>query len=622
MEKIVISTLIAMSVLLFSCNNESAKRTMESNYADTHSYAQPSTAVVKHLDWQANVRFDERMIDAVATWTVSVTKDAEEVIFDTERLIIKNVLVDGKDSEWRISSYDPIKGTALIIQVPKNHQGDLKVSIEYRTPTSARALFWAAPSQTYGKKQPFLFTQSQAILARTWIPCQDSPGIRFTYEASVKVPSGMMALMSAENPQAKSMNGVYKFKMDQAIPSYLLALAVGDIEFQSIGPRSGVYAEPGQLVAASYEFSDLEKMISVAEGLYGSYAWGRYDILVLPPSFPFGGMENPRLTFATPTIIAGDKSLVSLVAHELAHSWSGNLVTNETWDDFWLNEGFTVYFEMRIMEEFAGKDYANMLANLGYSSLKNTIEDLGPTSADTKLKLDLEGRNPDDGMTDIAYEKGYAFLRFIEQKWGRNNFDEFLKSYFQQFQLKVMNTEGFLKVLKDKMGESLYNDLNVNAWVYEPGLPSNYEPVNSVRFEKVDSVANAFGTAKVKAGELAIVDWSTHEWLRFIESLPSKESSALLVELDSVFKLSISGNAEILCAWFEKSIKNDYRGVDENLRRFLNRVGRRKFLVPLYKALVEENRKDFAKEIYKEARPGYHSVSIQTIDEILNFSAL
>jgi leukotriene-A4 hydrolase len=338
---------------------------------DLHSYAKPHESRVKHLQWTATVDFKSRTISAVASWSLESAANADSVVLDMKDLHIHRITLNGKTpAEYHIGKKDAILGQALSIAlVPNTHT----VEIEYATDPAAEAVQWLNPQQTTGKTFPFLFTQSEAILARSWVPCQDTPGVRFTYEADVAVPKDLLALMSASNPQEKNSTGHYHFEMKQSISSYLLALAVGDIGFKPISARSGVYAEKSIADQAAWEFADLEKMISGAEALYGPYRWERYDVLVLPPSFPFGGMENPRLTFATPTILAGDRSLTSLIAHELAHSWSGNLVTNATWNDFWLNEGFTVYFETRIMEKLYGKDYSEMLASLNLQDLKEEI---------------------------------------------------------------------------------------------------------------------------------------------------------------------------------------------------------------------------------------------------------
>ncbi|MFO0359136.1 MAG: M1 family aminopeptidase/hydrolase, partial [Flavobacteriales bacterium] len=331
---------------------------------DNHSFSKPNEIRVSHLDWDAEVVFETKTIRAVATYDIQHIAAADQIIFDVKKLNIEKVLVDGQPVNFEIGEEKEFLGSPLKINVKSDSK---KVAIHYTTSPGAEALLWVD-----GEK-PFLFTQSQAILARTWIPCQDSPGLRITYNANVKVRKDLLALMSADNPTSKNESGIYSFRMDQKIPSYLIALAVGDIEFKAIGERTGVYAIPSLIDAAAYEFEDMQKMLEAAEKLYGEYAWGRYDVLVLPPAFPFGGMENPKLTFATPTIIAGDKSLVSLIAHELAHSWSGNLVTNATWNDFWLNEGFTVYFEERIMESVYGRDYSEMLAQLSRQELDATV---------------------------------------------------------------------------------------------------------------------------------------------------------------------------------------------------------------------------------------------------------
>ncbi|MDP4843779.1 MAG: M1 family metallopeptidase, partial [Salibacteraceae bacterium] len=478
------------------------------------------------------------------------------------------------------------------------------------------AIFWL----DNGDKPPFMFTQSQAILARTWLPCQDSPGIRYTYNARVTVDAGLMALMSATNPTEVDSSGIYEFEMTQPIPSYLMALAVGDVRYEKLGANTGVYALPEVLDTAAFEFEDMQKMLESAEKLYGKYAWEQYDVLVLPASFPFGGMENPRLTFATPTILAGDKSLTSLVAHELAHSWSGNLVTNATWNDFWLNEGFTVYFERRIMEDIYGKDYADMLAVLGRQDLSHTMQDLADHPEDTQLKLNLEGRDPDDGMTDIAYEKGYFFLRTIEKEVGRQKLDVFLNRHFSENAFKTITTEVFLKNLKAQLfdgDQAKYDALKIDEWVYQPGIPSNCMEVSSVLFEQVQAQVDSFNN-DMAVSKIDTAGWTTHQWLYFLRNMPDSVAFDRLGELDKTFGFTKTGNSEIAAEWFVIAINNDYRNADEAIKKFLLRVGRRKFLIPLYNALIDADPSlERARSIYAEAKSNYHSVATNTIDQML-----
>ena len=432
--------LISIAVLIQSCKNESSKEHSYDEGAkelieviDKHSYSNIESVRTKHLHLDLLVDFESSKLVGSVEHELEYLDDANEVIFDIYGLSIEKIEVDGLETtDFKIGELDELLGQPLTVQLPKKSK---KVKIYYSTGSDANALQWLNPQQTAGKVNPYLFTQGQAILTRTWIPCQDSPKNRITYSARIKTPENLMAVMSADNPKEINPEGVYNFKMDQKIPTYLIAMAVGDIRFKAIGEHTGVYAEVEMLDKSVDEFADVDKMIAAAVELYGPYKWGRYDILVLPPSFPFGGMENPKLTFATPTIIAGDKSLVSLIAHELAHSWSGNLVTNATWDDFWLNEGFTVYFENRIMEKVYGKDYADMLMSISYQELTHENEEIlhGKHPDDTKLKLDLNGRNPDDGMTCIAYDKGALFLRTLESKVGRDKFDVFVSNYFKDY---------------------------------------------------------------------------------------------------------------------------------------------------------------------------------------------
>lgn len=585
---------------------------------DAHSLSVPSEVAVRHLMLNLRADFDRNVLSGSAAYTLE-QNGGDTLVLDVRGLIVDSVFTTNREGERMPAAFDIAEG---------NERGDaLRIAgvsdaelaeVWYNTAPDAAALMWNTPEQTHGKKSPFLFTQGQAILTRSWIPIQDSPALRITYEAEIHVPKGMMALMSASNPTEKTPDGVYRFEMLQPVPPYLMALAAGDFSFAPLGERTGVYAEPGLLDAAAYEFADTEKMLETAEALYGPYVWGRYDILVLPPAFPFGGMENPRLTFVTPTIIAGDRSLTGLIAHELAHSWSGNLVTNATWDDFWLNEGFTVYFEKRIMEALYGRDYAEMLNVLGYTDLKETLAYLGPESPDTRLKLDLDGRDPDAGMTDIAYEKGYLFLRWLEELFGRENFDTFLAEYFSTYAFQTMTTERFIEYLDERLFAFTDPRPDVEEWIYRPGLPETHPVPESGAFDKIDAFREAWEGGEILAEALPVSEWSTHEWLHFLRGLRESTDADALAAIDRAHGLTGRGNSEIAFAWYMIAVRNDYRPAFGALEKFLTRVGRRKFIKPLYEALSEnESHKAWAREVYREARNNYHSVTASSVDEIL-----
>ncbi|MBZ0204931.1 MAG: M1 family metallopeptidase [Flavobacteriales bacterium] len=586
---------------------------------DHHSFARPEEAVATHLDLNIHVDMDKHRISGTATYDLE-RNGGDSVVFDTDGLTIEKVtLGDGTEAVFSLGD-STFLGRALRIALPK---GMDKVAITYHTGPGAKALQWLSPAQTAEKKFPFLFTQGEAILTRTWIPIQDSPGIRITYDAHVTVPPELMAVMSATNPQEHSPDGSYSFRMDKRIPSYLIALAVGDLGFKATGTRTGVYAERSVVDTAAWELADMEKMVEAAEELYGPYRWGRYDVIILPPSFPFGGMENPCLTFATPTILAGDRSLTALVAHELAHSWSGNLVTNATWNDFWLNEGFTVYFEHRITEQLYGKDYNDMTSLLGYQDLLATIAQLntGKHPEDSALRLDLAGRNPDDGMTDVPYEKGYAMLRVIESKVGRPKFDAFLRGYFEHFAFQSITTDTFKTYIRKELLVPDNVGMDLDQWIDQPGIPPDVIIPVSDKFNKVDEQL-ALWSKGTPAKDLSSSGWSTFEWMHFLRHLPVGQTEKQMDELDATFHFTASGNSEILAAWLEQCVKNNYTKAYGKLDEFLTTVGRRKFLVPLYQELIAtEKGKALAMKIYGNARPNYHSVSTRTIDDLLKWKS-
>jgi leukotriene-A4 hydrolase len=585
---------------------------------DPHSYSEPAVARVTHLDLDLAVDFAAQTLSGRASLKLATAPGARRVILDTRDLDIRRVGVGAGDAEttFRLGEAKPFMGQALEIDLPA---GADVVHVDYSTRPQAAALQWLAPEQTAGK-HPFLFTQSQSILARTWIPLQDTPSVRFTYGARLRVPKELMAVMSADNPQQKSADGVYTFRMPQRIPSYLMALAVGDLAFRPLGADTGVYAEPSVVERSAWELADTQKMLEAASRRWGPYAWGRYDLLILPPSFPFGGMENPRLTFATPTIIAGDRSLVALVAHELAHSWSGNLVTNATWNDFWLNEGFTVYLEGRIMEDLYGEPYAEMLEVLGVQDLRTTMADLTPD--DTRLKLELAGRDADEGTTQVAYEKGALFLRTIEAVVGRAKFEPFLRSWFDEHAFESVTTEDFLAYLDTKLlapNGKTREDLQVAEWVYGPGIPSNASLPSSRLLAQVDEQIERWRMG-APAIDLVTSGWTTHQWVHFLRNLPVDIVGGRMQELDATFDFNQAGNSEVLNAWLLHVVRERWEPGFPALERFLTSMGRRKFLRPLYTEMAKTPEGlAHARQIYARARPTYHSVSTQTIDTILKW---
>ena len=590
---------------------------------DVHSFARPDEARVTHIALDLTVDFESKRLAGRATLKLQRAPGSTRIILDTRRLTVQGVTDgSGRTLAHALGAVDSILGQPLDVTLP---DGIEEIVVKYQTAPEAEALQWLSPEQTAGKKHPYLYSQGQAILTRTWIPTQDSPGIRQTYAARIVVPRGLKAVMSAEplTPDGADVEGgrAYEFRLTQPVPPYLIALAVGDLQFLPVSGRTGVYSEPSVVKAAASEFQDVEKMVAAAESLIGPYRWGRYDILVLPPSFPFGGMENPRLTFATPTVLAGDRSLVALVAHELAHSWSGNLVTNATWSDFWLNEGMTSYVELRIMEAVYGPERAAMLETLSRQELQDEIKGLGgPTSPATILHIDLAGKDPDEGVTSVPYDKGAALLRLIETMVGRERFDTYLKSYLDRFAFQSIVTATFAADLRANLikgDAALESALRLDEWLYKPGLPDNATVPRSDALDRAAGEARKFAGG-ASAASLATADWSTQEWQQFLGSLSGTLSAAQLSDLDRRFGLTRRGNSEVLFAWLRIVIRHHYQPALPALERFLTAQGRRKFLRPLYEDLMKTDwGKAESKRIYAIARPTYHAVSRTTLDAIV-----
>jgi len=609
--------------ILGSCNRKQAgsHQMSSQSFHDVHSFSQPNKVRVRHVALDLTASFADRKLSGTADLSIERRNGdtGSPLILDTRDLAIHHAESSSDGSsfqpvKWALGSRDAILGSALTIHLPEAAR---VVRISYEASPRASGLQWLEPSQTADKKQPFLYSQNESIHARSWIPIQDSPGVRVTYTASIHSPEDLTALMSADHKGSE--RGVHRFSMELPIPPYLIALAIGGIRFSPTGPRTGVYAEPSVLKKAAWEFSDMEKLVEAVEKLYGPYRWGRYDLLILPPSFPFGGMENPRLTFATPTVIAGDKSLVGLVSHELAHSWSGNLVTNATWSDFWLNEGFTTYIENRIQEAVYGREQALMEQVLARRELDHELETFD--KRDQILHIDLKGRDPDDGTTEVPYIKGALFLRQIEQTFGRDRFDDYLKRYFDHFAFQSITTATMLDYMQHELFDrqpKLAAKIPVHEWVYEPGLPASAPKAVSDRLEAVGRSAHDWAAGKAKASSLPSTGWSTQEWLQFLQVLPFPLSTQQMEELDHQFHLTQSGNDEILDQWLKMTVAANYRPAYPRLKSFLMTVGRMKMIKPLYAELMKTpDGAQFAREVFAKARPGYHPIAQTAVDKIV-----
>ena len=634
-------------LVLASCIQETKNKSMTENlsdpFLDDHSYSNLSEIKTRHLHLELDVNFKSKKIFGVARHRMVNLKNADTAIFDIKGLDIQKVTTGEKNAEieadFVIGKYDKdsILGQPLLVKIdPK----DSIVNIYYKTTENSEALDWLDPKLTSSKLHPFLYTQGQAILTRTWIPIQDSPSNRLTYSAEVKVPKHLRAVMSAKNSREKSETGIYNFSMPNSIPSYLIALAVGDLSYTPLSSNTGFYCEPQLTKKCKNEFVDLPKMLAAAEKLYGKYRWNQYDLLILPYSFPFGGMENPMLTFVNPTIITGDRSLVSVIAHELAHSWSGNLVSNKTWNDFWINEGFTVYFEHRIMEELYGKEIADILALVEIFELDEEILRIKNSKhpEDSKLLLNLNQRNPDEGMTDIAYVKGAWFLKSLEAKAGRKEFDYFLNNYFSSFTFSTISTHEFIDYLKKNLLTKYKIDFNYNDWINKEGLPNNKVEISSPRLATMKELAFKFSNGddvfapkiryeririknKIKkkkiVEQLNIEDFITQEWQMFIRYLPKSISVDKLESLNSYFDFNRTENAEIALDWFTLCINANYNGVLPDIERFLRKIGRRKFVLPIYELLAQKPQyKNFAKTLFDSQKNYYHAVTKNSVEKL------
>lgn len=563
------------------------------------------------MRWESSVDFEQRRIDARATLSFAAPTPAGPIDLDTRDLVIHNVRSGATDLSYDQEHEEPILGTRLRIAVPG---GTTEITIDYETGPGASALQWLEPEQTADGTDPFLFTQCQAIHARSVVPLQDTPTARLRFDAHVSVPTRLRALMAAgfESRKENGERSIEHWSMAQPVPPYLFAMAVGRLDGRDLGPRTRVWAEPSRLEEAAWEFAEVERLLEAGERLFGPYDWERFDFLVMPPSFPYGGMENPRLTFLTPTLIAGDRSQVAVLAHELAHSWTGNLITNASAEHFWLNEGWTRYAEQRIVEAVYGEELSDLQIAVGTRGLEKTIQRFEREGRQelTQLQTNLAGVDPDDAFSDVPYEKGLLFLRGLERIVGRARFNDFVREYIRTYRFQAITTGEFLAFARRHLPEAL-DAMNADAWIHEPGLPGNAPRAKSERIDRIDALGAARPTAELAASFAPI------EWQLWLDSLGAVDKD-WCAATDAAFHLTESPNPEILSAWLSVAVACDYQPAQDRAAAFLGETGRMKFLKPLYTAFVSStDGKTRARAIFDGYRSSYHPIAQAVLTNLL-----
>jgi leukotriene-A4 hydrolase len=586
---------------------------------DPHSYADPQQGKITHVDFLFGIDFDSQTLQVRADYTLD-QRVSGSLFLDTRDLQIERIYSNGKEIAWDIDQHDPILGQRLHLH---GLQGISNFTIEHRTSPNASALQWLSSEQTSGQRHPFLYSQCQALHARSIFPCQDTPSIRLTYSAQVEVRSPLIAVLAAamlgmeENGDIKR----FQFDMPQPIPSYLFGLAAGDLAFRDLGPRTGIYAEPDVIEAAAWEFAENELILEQAEKLYGPYDWDRYDILILPPAFPYGGMENPRLTFMSPTYIVGDRSLTPIVTHELSHAWTGNLVTNATWEDFWLNEGWTTYAERRITEALEGYDRAQLRTAIDRNVLWEDLNRFGMDADPTCLRFSMKGIDPDIVFSTIPYHKGCAFLTLLEETAGRPAFDEFTRKYIETHRFQSITTDAFISFLKQELPQ-VADRVDLQRWIFEPGLPEDAPAIRSPLYDEVMAKVEEFQRG-IRPSKEDISGWLSTQLTLFLRLLPEDISADDCRYIESLFNLKQSHNPTHLTYFYILAIRGGYREVLPRVEQFLATVGRQFLVSRIYRAMIQANwTRDQARAIFERCRPRYHSVTANFVENVFREAGL
>ena len=586
---------------------------------DPHSYADLTQGKIAHIDLRIKANFETHILKIEADYQLEEPVSGS-LFLDTSAISLEAAQTNGQPIQYEFDQQDELLGERLHLSELENASS---FTLTFATAPEARALQWLPAAQTAGGQHPFLYSQCQAIHARSLFPCQDTPSVRFTFSAEVEVPQALTAVLAAEQVgvQERGESRIFQFKMPQPIPSYLFAIGAGNLAFRELGPRTGVYAEPEMVEAAAWEFAKNEEKIVEAEKLLGPYLWGRYDLLILPPSFPYGGMENPRLTFLTPTAILGTRGQTNLITHELAHAWTGNLVTNATWEDFWLNEGWTTYAETRITEVLEGKENADLMAAYDDHRLLEAMQRVGTDSSLSCLKVPSKGRDPDTTFTIIPYYKGCFLLKECEYAVGRERFDAFIQKYTAKYQFQSLTTEAFLEFLKQELPE-VSEKVDVYEWIYEPGLPENRERPQSALYDEVQAVLAAYRQGTRPTRE-QVADWQRYQILSFLQALPQQIPVEDCKYFEQAFELEKRNDAFQYMYFYATCIASGYQEILPRVEEYIGRIGRLILLETIFRAMIAaEWARPHARRILEQVQEHHHKITLHVINKLLEEAGL
>ena len=623
---------------------------LKANSEDINTYSNFQEIIQKEVELDVSIDFDNKsMFGTVKTKYEIINQSLENIILDLHGPEISNVCLINEDYEkvdLDYIIYDKNKdkealGTPLVINLLSLKEKDNKeyenvfnkkeiiISIDFKTNENCNGIQYLTKEQTRTKEYPFMFTQCEAILCRTLFPIQDTPSVKSIYKVKTSISPPLTFLfggiLKSHYYDSSSQKKINYYEQNIPIPSYLVAFVAGELEYAKISKRCGVWTEKGLSSLAAKEFIDAEKYIEITENyLNHPYEWKVYNILVLPFSFPFGGMENPNLTFVTPALLAGDRSMSNVIGHEISHSWTGNLVTNKNWKNFWVNEGFTKFMERKLDKILLGEEMSKLESIVGNNSLISAIKMYGEDSHFTSLSPDFSGIDPDDGFSTVPYEKGYQFLCYLEERVGEDNFKEIMGKYIEKYKYKSVDWTDFKSVYEEyvnnkyegRNARKILNVIDWNKWVTEKGFPTYKMEFKSKYIEEVDNLINKFiNKENIENAKKIFKEWHTNVKLVFLEKILKNLENfdeSIILEIKKELNLVEEYNDDVKAIWYEITLEKGMKEEIENIMNFLKTHGRLKYLKPLYISWIKLDFNN-AKTFFDENKIVYHPIARRII---------